>query len=165
MNYKTFLKLNKGLKENLFKELDNIEINLQLNYQKEFEQYLTRGKCSYCKSFDIKYLGSYERFAYINGEIALTLSVKRIICAGCKRSEVVLPWYLIKYKRYIDKEVADNILTKVAENINELPNEVNITLGAYIHKAQRLRKHRCISSGRYNEYLREAFRGDLINDN
>lgn len=103
----------KELKNNLFNENSKINFNLakkinQLDKEiSDYENSLNHEfiECSYCKSDDLIYYGSYERNVGINDYFKV-ITIKRVMCKNCGKTHAIIPSFIKPYhifeSKYID---------------------------------------------------------------
>lgn len=94
INYTTFIQANT-------KEFQSFVSIIQSKYDAYFSSKRHLFRCPSCSSSHLHLHATYSREVYLSWSIHTTLQVNRLRCDSCGRTFVVLPPFLIKFKRYI----------------------------------------------------------------
>lgn len=153
-----------------------IEYQLQSDYNKDLERKRFNQQCRNCKAKEFKYHGSYERQIYLDRDRHLTLIVVRKICLSCQSTCVILPTYLVKYKRYTLSYLFKLVKKISMSSLNSVHKKLNHSLGylSYIYQ-QYLKFHKlrvraleiealkCINDLKMNQFFKEYLENYFIN--
>ena len=153
-----------------------IEYQLQSDYNKDLNRKRFNIQCSNCKAREFKYHGSYERHIYLDRHRHLILIVVRKVCLSCQRTCVILPSYLVKYKRYTLPYLFKLVKKISISSLNRVHKKLKHSLGylSYIYQ-QYLKQHRlrvraleiealeCINDFKMNHFFKKYLENYFIN--